>query len=224
MSLYSRSDTLIASVRNLIFPSKDICLICKEEGADKYICSHCRDNIELVNGYIQIYSPYIENVYYSLFYNRFIRQVIKDYKYNGKNYLYKVLGEIMLDTIRVHDLQVDNIMYIPMHKKKQAIRGYNQAGLLALYISKALDIPLIEDNLIKYKNTKDQSHSDKYDRSKNLVDSFKIKDPRQIRDKHILLIDDIITTGSTISEASKVLMENGAKKISGLALTTSKNN
>lgn len=214
---------MLSSITNLIFPSKGICLICKEESkTGEHICTHCRDNLEIVNEYFHIDSPYIEDAYFSVFYNRFIREVIKDYKYNGKNYLYKALGDLMIDTINEYDLKADNIIYIPMHRRKQAIRGYNQSMLLSLHISKLLGIALIDDNLVKHKKTKDQSHSDKYERSRNLMDSFKLKDASKIRHRHILLIDDIITTGSTMMEASKVLMENGAKRVTGLALTSSK--
>lgn len=210
-------------VTNLIFPSRNLCLICREEDlSGKHLCLYCRENLELVDEYFHIDSSYIEDAYYSLFYNRFIREVIKDYKYNGKNYLYKSLAEIMMDTIRMWQLNVDSVIYIPMHRRKEAIRGYNQARLLAMYIGKSMDIPLIDHNLIKHKNTKDQSHSDKFERTSNLKNAFKIKNPVEIRDKKILLVDDIITTGSTMAEASKVLMENGAKKVTGIALTSSK--
>lgn len=214
------------SLKNLIFPSKNICLICKtaDEDIKRHICPICYSNLEIVNKGVEMYSPYIETVYYSLFYNRFIREVVKDYKYNGKNYLYKVLGEIMVDTINPIGLSLDAILYIPMHRRKQAIRGYNQSELLARYISKKADIPLISNNLIKHKMTKDQSHSNMMERSTNLQNSFKIRKAESIKDKHILLVDDIVTTGSTMEEASRVLIENGAKKITGIALTSSKNN
>lgn len=208
---------------NLIFPSRNLCLICKEEDlSGKQLCPYCREKLEVVNQYFHIDSPYIEDAYYSVFYNRFIKEVIKDYKYKGKNYLYKTLGEIILDTIRAWDIRPDRITYIPMHRRKEALRGYNQSRLLAIYIGEAMDIPLIDGNLIKYKNTKDQSHSDKFQRSENLKDAFRTKDPRQIKDKDILIVDDIITTGSTMAEISKLLMENGAKAVRGIALTSSK--
>lgn len=212
------------AIKNLLFPNRNICLICREDSdyVEKYICSHCRDNLEVLNKSFLTYSPYIEDAYYSLFYNRFIREVIKDYKYNGKNYLYKALGEIMIDTLNGLDINIDRVSYIPMHKRKEAVRGYNQARLLAKYISSKLQIPLIDDNLIKHKITKEQSHSNKLERSTNLKDSFRIKDSTQIKNTHILLIDDIITTGATMEEAGKILKENGANKIIGLALTSSK--
>ncbi len=214
------------SLKNLIFPSKNICLICKtvDESIKKHICEDCYSNLEIVNKSVELYSPYIETVYYSLFYNRFIREIVKDYKYKGKNYLYKALGSIMVDTLYPFNLELDATLYIPMHKRKQAIRGYNQSELLAKYISEKLDAPLIKDNLIKHKMTKDQSHSNMVERSTNLKDSFKIKNIESIKGKHILLVDDIITTGSTMEEASRVLIEGGARKVTGIALTSSKNN
>ena len=128
----------------------------------------------------------------------------------------------MVETIKRVNIKADGVTYIPMHRRKQAKRGYNQARLLSLYISKSLDIDLIDNNLIKHKNTKDQSHSDKNARNSNLIDCFSIKDPSKVKNAHILLVDDIITTGATMREASRVLMDNGAKKVTGFALTSSK--
>ena len=189
---------------------------------DRHICRNCRDNLEVVNQPFHIRSEYIEEIYYSLFYNRFIREVIKDYKYNGKNYLYKALGEIMLDTIKLYEIKADRIIYVPIYYRKEAKRGYNQARLLALYLSKALDLELIDKNLLKCKNTKDQSHSDRFDRTTNLRDAFILKDPRAIRGRDIILVDDVVTTGSTMEEVGKLLIKNGASRVRGIALTSSK--
>lgn len=215
---------MLKEIRNLIYPSREICLICKEEDlSESHICIYCREKLEIVDEYFHLDSPHIEDVYYSLFYNRFIREVIRDFKFHGKNYLYKALGEVMVDTLRKWDPEIDCITYIPMHRRKEARRGYNQAKLLSLYISKETDVELVDGNLIKSRNTKDQSHSDKLERATNLKNSFKLIQAEDIRDKNILLIDDIITTGATIREASKVLVENGARRVVGLALTSSKN-
>ncbi|NLK44641.1 MAG: ComF family protein [Tissierellia bacterium] len=129
-----------------------------------------------------------------------------------------------MDTIKSKGLEnkVDLIAYIPAHRRKEALRGYNQAELLASYIAEKLDKPLLKNNLVKLKWTEDQSHSNKAERVVNLKDSFHIKNPDEIRGKKILLIDDIITTGATMEESSRVLMNNGAKEVIGLALTSSK--
>lgn len=171
-------------------------------------------------------SKYIDLVYYSLLYNRFMRDKMKEYKFHSKNYLYKPFAEIMLETIYKKEIHgdIDLIAYIPSHRRKKALRGYNQAELLARHISEALNLPLLKDNLVKIKWTEDQSHLDRIGRLKNLENSFHIKNPDEIYNKKILLIDDIITTGTTMIECSKALINNKAKNVVGLALTSSKNN
>jgi competence protein ComFC len=219
---------LLQTLNSLLFPTKHICLFCKEKnGSIKgYICKECYENLEVLNREVQIDSIYINKVYYSLSYNRFIREMMKNYKYNGKNYLYKPFGEIMIRTIENKKIaeDIDIIIYVPTHKRKEALRGYNQAELLAVYISKNLEKPLLRENLIKTKWTKEQSHSNKIDRIINLKGSFQIKDSSEIERKKILLVDDIITTGVTMDECSRVLINNGAKEVIGIALTSSKNN
>lgn len=202
--------------------------MCKEKNGDMngYICKECSNNIERLDREVEIDSPYIKKIYYSLSYNRFIREMVKDYKYNGKNYLYKPFAELMLKTIKSKKIaqDIDIVLYVPTHKRKQALRGYNQAELLANYISESLGKVLLKNNLIKTKWTKEQSHSTKIDRIINLKDSFQIRNPNEIEGKRVLLVDDIITTGVTMEECSRVLINNGAREVIGLALTSSKNN
>lgn len=202
--------------------------MCKEKNGDikGYICKECYDNIEILDREAELDSPYIKKAYYSLSYNRFIREMVKEYKYNGKNYLYKPFAELMLNTIKSKKIaqDIDIILYVPTHKRKQALRGYNQAELLANYISESLGKVLLKNNLVKTRWTKEQSHSNKIDRITNLKDSFQIRNPNEIEGKRVLLVDDIITTGVTIQECSRVLINNGAREVIGLALTSSKNN
>ena len=93
---------------------------------------------------------------------------------------------------------------------------------MAKYIGKSLNIEVSTNNLIKYKHTKEQNKLDKSNRMINLKDSFKLKRPLEVRGKKILLIDDIVTTGSTFTECAKVLKANGAERIIAFALTSSK--
>ena len=129
----------------------------------------------------------------------------------------------MLNTYYKMNIDVDKIAFVPMFPRKEALRGYNQAELLAKYISKKLDKPLIYD-LIKTKNTLEQSHLNKAERRENLKDSFKLKHKKPINTLRILLVDDIITTGRTMNECSRVLKEAGAMEVIGLAITSSKIN
>jgi ComF family protein len=219
---------IIKDINGLLFPERHICLFCKGKSTiiKSYICKECEDKLEVINKEVYLDSYYISKVVYSLSYSRFIREKLKEYKFNGKSYLYKPFGEIMLDTINQKNLcsEIDLIMYVPSHRRKEALRGYNQSELLARYIAKFLNITLSSKNLIKIKWTKDQNQLQRLDRIKNLKDSFRVRNREEIKFKKVLLIDDIITTGTTMEECSKVLLHNGAKEVVGLALTSSKIN
>lgn len=216
---------MLDELKNILFQNKDLCYLCKNKTENlSYICRDCYENLEIINGESKVEFKYMSRSYYSLAYNRFIRDQLSDYKFNGKSYLYKPFGEIMVNTAREMGIQdeIDLIMFVPSHRRKEAIRGYNQAELLGDYISKALKKPLSKKNLVKVKSTKEQSALNKLDRRLNLKESFQIRDKEEIKGKNILLIDDIITTGVTLEELSKILLNSGARKIVGLTLTSSK--
>ncbi|WMM24219.1 ComF family protein [Tissierella sp. MB52-C2] len=210
----------------LLFRKNNICLFCKENNSNitGYICKDCYGRLEIFHKELELNSPYIKRICYSMGYNRFIREIIGDYKFNGKNYLYRPLGDIIIETITKNNIHknIDLIMYIPLHNRKEAIRGYNQAELLGSFIGKKLNIPLSKKNLIKTKWTKEQSHLTKINRVTNLKDSFNIKSPKEIKGKKILLVDDIITTGATMEECARLLINNGAREVRAIALTSSK--
>lgn len=213
------------SIHSLLFPTRDLCYLCKEKTSNLigFACSECREHLVFVNKEINMESQYIKRIMYSLHYNRYIKELVHAYKFNGKSYLYKPLAEIMIDTISKDNIKdIDLIMFIPIHRRKEAIRGYNQSELLANYIANRLQIQISKGNLVKTKWTKEQNTLDRIQRLKNLKDSFSIKNPSLVYGKNILIIDDIITTGSTFNECAKLLMENGAKEVIALALTSSK--
>ena len=100
-----------------------------------------------------------------------------------------------------------------MYKPKQSVRGYNQSELIAKELFKELDISYEKNNLIKIKDTKTQSKLNKTQRIENIKEAFIIKDDAKIKDKRVILVDDIYTTGNTVNECSKVLKKAGAKEI-----------
>lgn len=215
-------DTLFKTMVEFVYPSKDICHLCMSELSDgNHLGSECRENLEFINGRITHLED-LDQVYYSLFYNRFIKEKIRDFKFHNKTYLYKVFGEILYKTYILNDLKPDIIGYVPSNRDKSYKRGYNQGELLADYLGKKLGKPVLKDNLIKVKNTRNQSDLDKLERRKNLIGAFEVKRPDEICNQKILLVDDIITTGSTLSSCAKVLVENDAKSVFGLGLASTK--
>lgn len=216
----------IKTISALLFPTRNLCYLCMEtkESLDEHICKDCLDFLEMIHREVQLDSPFINKAYYTLIYNRYMREIVADFKFNQKSYLYKPLANLMIKTIEEKNLvnDIDLISYIPSHRRKEAKRGYNQAELLATYIGKELSIKVSHNNLIKLKHTRDQNKLHKFERHKNLIDSFRVKNRDEFRNKRILLIDDIITTGATMEECSKELIKNEARTVIGLALTSSK--
>ncbi len=216
--------SFLKGLNNLLFPKDNICFFCneKEPKIVGYICTDCMKNLEYLNREVKLIDSYLDKVIYSLFYNRFIKEQIYAYKYYSKNYLYKPLGEILLDTIKEKSLvsEIDIITYVPLHRRRKALRGYDQSELIGRYISKKLKIPFAKGNLIRKKSTKSQTKLNKNQRIKNLENAFYVKDSKEFLNKKVLLIDDIITTGSTMEECGRVLIEKGAGKVIGLAITS----
>ncbi len=139
--------------------------------------------------------------------------VIHNLKYNGKKYLAEYMVKHMLDVYAKWNAFVDIITFVPMFELKQKARGYNQAQLLADEFSKKINIPCYE-LCVKVVDTTSQTELDNKERMKNVEDSFAFKKEFKdlIKGKRILIIDDVITTGATTSEISKVLKSAGSKE------------
>ena len=199
------------SLLELVFPTKDLCFFCNTEdlNIENHICRSCRDNIDIVNKEVFLDPSFVDECYYTTIYDRFMKGIIKRYKFDDKSFLYKPLGSILLETIYEKNLdkKVDLIAFVPSHRRKEAIRGYNQSELLAKFLSEELAIPLSR-SLIKIGHTQDQHFLDGEARKKNLSGAFKVKNIEEIEGRRILLIDDLITSGSTIEESARELSKN----------------
>ncbi len=144
-----------------------------------------------------------------------IQGLIHELKYRQKFLIGKYIGKNLGRSIKrkSENWQLDLIMPVPLHHLKLAERGFNQS----LYIAKGLESELkikVENRAIKRKRyTQSQTTMDFEEREKNIKDAFSLKSIEKIRNKNILLIDDVITTGATIRECGKLLLDNGANKI-----------
>ena len=148
-------------------------------------------------------------------YDGLIRNLILKYKFNEKPYLYKSFikfFEIYQKEYVQFDFY-DIIVPVPISKKRLKTRGYNQSYLIAKEISKILNIKLENDILAKQKDNIAQSTLNKSEREENVKCVYKLVNENKVKNKKILLIDDIYTTGSTVNECSKILTNAGAKKI-----------
>lgn len=203
---------------------KKSCLICSRQTQNYlYICPSC----------LELFSPkaervvkefsYVDQAFACFYYGSLLRDSITSFKFYKKRYLGKVFGELLTDKIFYLGLnkKVDLVIPVPIHKKTLVERGFNQVELLADEISANTKLQVDAKNLIKTRVTKEQARLDRSSRATNLVDSFALKRPELIKDKNILLLDDVITTGSTVEECAKLLKNAGAKKVYALSIATS---
>lgn len=141
-----------------------------------------------------------------------VKEILSGLKYRGQAFYAGKIAEAMNDRALgfMDDIHIDMILPVPMFKKKEKARGYNQSGLLASGIARFFDIPMHEDILFKVRETASMSSLDSGERRINLHNAFGIgynKD-KEITGKNILLVDDVYTTGSTADACAEVLNHN----------------
>lgn len=156
---------------------------------------------------------------------KFIRKLIWQFKYNFVQDIAEILGIILVDFLITQNLKEYFakclIIPVPLHKSKLKQRGFNQAELLAEVVAKNLGLKLLTA-LKRHKNTKAQVELDQEERKKNVRQVFRLSDgaklKNQLKNQRILLIDDVVTTGSTLNECAKVLRRAGAREIWALVV------
>jgi len=119
--------------------------------------------------------------------------------------------------------QIDMIIPVPLHKNRQKQRGYNQAELIGECLAKLLCIPLVPNILVKTSESKSQSVLSRNERLSNVEGLFKVVNAEAIYCKNILIIDDIVTTGSTVNQCSKALKQAGASSVVAGVIATTRN-
>ncbi|MDP4179506.1 MAG: ComF family protein [Bacillota bacterium] len=212
---------------NLLFPPK--CVFCGEllafnSKAD--ICNLCLDKIPFLPDEIYKLGPAysFDSVICLCEYTGIIKDAIKRFKFHNKSHYYRTFGRLLSDKIKkvTRGQKFDIIISVPLHKERQISRGYNQSYLISSFISKELKIKEKSYCITRVKNTNVQSLTKKEGRYLNVKDAFKARYPKEIEGKSIIIVDDILTTGNTLSECSRVLKESGAKDITVVAIASGK--
>lgn len=157
---------------------------------------------------------YIDALYSYSAYEGTMKEAIHLFKYQKIMRLGKRLGKLLS---KIEKPLIDIIIPVPLHAKKLRNREFNQSAILAKELSETWNIPLILDCLLKIKNTKEQALLSEIDRRENLNNAFIVK--TKLNNLRVALIDDVVTTGSTLTECAKVLkIEGKAKKIYAITL------
>ncbi len=226
---------LIEKIRNIfvksVYNPNWRCLACGEEifGEQKF-CQKCLDKLPLNDGYIcahcgrKVIAPEeycstckgiltsVDKARSFFVYDEPISTMIKGFKYNNKQYLSEYFASCLSKIYVSNFFRADCLVFVPMTKKAERKRGYNQSRLLCESLSKIVKVPVL-DCLEKVEETKRQATLTRNERLKNLQKAFKVKDKSKVKDKILVLVDDVSTTGATSQIIAERLKKAGAKKV-----------
>ena len=157
----------------------------------------------------EFYSPFVFEK------DKELQHAIHALKYDKKFPVGIFLGKVLAAEIKSSktNWKFDLIIPIPLHQLKKAERGYNQAYYIAKGVGKIFKVKVSDRSVKRIKYTESQTTMNLNEREENISGAFKVKWNTQVRGKNILLLDDVITTGATISECGKILLEAGASKV-----------
>jgi ComF family protein len=152
-----------------------------------------------------------------------IRKLIHQLKYKGIKEIGSELGRIYGNSLKSSGFleEIDLIIPVPLHPSKKRQRGFNQSDLISRGISETTGIPMDSDLLVRKTVSKTQTRKSRYDRWTNVQDIFRVTDQDRLKDLHILLVDDVITTGSTIEACANEILKAENVKVSVVALAFS---
>lgn len=146
-----------------------------------------------------------------------LREAIHQFKYRPCRALGKPLAAWMAGKIRpVSD--IDYIMPVPLHTARLRLRGFNQALVIAHELSMAFSLPLSYDNLSRVRSTRPQVELAGEERIKNVAGAFALRRLDELKDRNVLLIDDVFTTGATMNECATVLKNAGVSRVTALTI------
>lgn len=145
-----------------------------------------------------------------------VQRLIHALKYDGKTEIGEFLGEMLGKRLQMNAKYQDVCMVIPvpLHPKKLRIRGYNQSYFIAKGIAKSLEIAVNEETLIRLIATESQTKKSRYNRYENMQAVFKVVNQQALAQKHVLLVDDVLTTGATLEACVEALLEVGINRVS----------
>ena len=209
----------INSALDYFFPP--ICGMCGEIN-ENYICNNCYENIKKIKKCVinEYNNRNFSKHLYIFRYEGIIRNKIIEYKFEDKGYLYKMFAKIILSDKKTCNFikKYDVIIPVPISKKRKKKRGSNQSELVANELAQKLNQDIWTDIIIKKKDNKPQSELNKLERIKNVEDIYERNKPIEVKNKKVLLLDDIYTTGSTVNEIARKLKQNQTQEIGVITL------
>lgn len=203
---------ILELVLDLLFPPR--CVFCQKllKTGEQGICSHCQTEVPWIVGKdAEQKFEFVSNCVSPLWFQGNVRESIHRYKFENHSGYAKTYGKLIAQSVYDHlSDEFDLITWVPLSKKRLRTRGYDQAELLAKHVADYFDCAVMK-TLQKVRNTNAQSGiKDDSARRANVMGAYEAVDPKIIAGKRILLIDDVVTTGSTLSECARILLTAGA--------------
>lgn len=216
---------------SLIFPQ--VCYACGRSLLKKEncICLHCFYNLPKTDFHLKKDNPVTKlfwgrtNVQSAASLYEFneggkVQNLIHHLKYKGKKEIGLSLGRYYGHLLKTSSMFscINVIVPVPLHKKTLKKRGYNQSEYFAKGIGEAMEIEIIDNVLIKTATSSSQTKKSRFNRWKNVQDIFTLSSPEKLKGKHILLVDDVVTTGSTIDACTQQLLSITDVKVSAVTI------
>lgn len=221
----------IESFLSILFPR--YCIVCSTilGKGEECLCISCNIGLPRTNYHLEK-DNFMEKLLWGrvplehatsyLFYYRGsdYRKIIHRLKYNGQEEVGRLMGAQLTTEIIGSGFfdSIDIIIPVPLHRKRLHQRGYNQSEIIARGISEITGIAVDNSLVTRKRNTGTQTQQTVFNRSENMEDAFIFSGKEEIINKHILLVDDVLTTGATIAACSKALEKAGCKRISVITL------
>lgn len=200
------------------FDSRDLCHSCyKHLPRNTQCCFQCADLLEfpttnpVLCGRCLGKKPAFDRTYAPFIHQGAIRHLITTLKFNAQYQNARLLGLMLAEHLRQVAEIPDCIVAVPLHKSRYRQRGFNQAIEIAAILSKQLLVPLDLTSCERYRDTPHQTRLSAKKRRKNIKNAFKLNHP--LAAKHIAIVDDVMTTGSTVHELAALLKKSGVRKV-----------
>lgn len=216
---------------SLLFPR--CCVVCGRPLAkgEECICAMCNINLPRTNYHLQKDNQ-VEQLFWgkipleratSFFFYRKgsdFRQILHQLKYGGQKEIGAIMGRYMASELTVSGFfeGIDVIIPVPLHKRKQRIRGYNQSEWIARGISAVTGIRIDTEVIVRRKHTDTQTRKSTFERWENVDGIFELHHAESLKGKHLLVVDDVLTTGATTVACASRLVEIEGVRISVLTL------
>ena len=213
---------ILDGLLELFYPTK--CAFCHKLTGGDTVCKSCAEKLPLTAGGAQAQKfPFISQCVSPLYYEGDVRESLLRYKFGGLSLYSAVYAGFMAKCIDENQISCDIITWVPLSRKRLRKRGYDQAKLLAGELSERTGIPCCR-LLKKTRNNPAQSGTGGAEKRRaNVSGVYTALKPEKIKGKSILLVDDIVTTGATLSECGRILLSAGAGEVRAVTVARKRN-